>query len=168
MLTTNERAAGLPNRPIRMLAAGQMHDYNPDDVVPVTFGWADFSQEMYEVAGLGPQDVDVVELYDDYPIMEVIQLEDLGFCSKGDGGPFVQRTDISVQGTLPINTGGGILSAGQAGNGAGILAPVEAVRQLRGEGGRRQVSAARIALVTGLGTVSYGHILSSAAMLLSA
>ena len=115
---------------------------------------------MFQQAGLGHSDIDMVQLYDDYPIMELIQLEGLGFCGRGEGGRFVEKTDISLSGTLPINTGGGQLSCGQSGAGGGAIGLTEAVMQLQGEAGGRQVANARTALVSGFGMVGFVRTLS--------
>jgi acetyl-CoA acetyltransferase len=118
------------------------------------FGW---TRMHPDIDGL-----DAVELYDDYPIMVLIQLEDLGFCAKGESGAFVERTNLRFDGDLPLNTGGGMLSCGQAGAAGGYLAPIEAIRQLRGEGGLRQVPGARKILVSGLGMIGSEVPLSTA------
>jgi acetyl-CoA acetyltransferase len=167
VLTSEERAKRLGVPAVRILGAGQRHNYDPGRVVVTTQGWCTFSSDMYEQAGLGPMDVDIAQLYDDYPIMCVIQLEDLGFCPKGEGGRFLEATAIDLNGALPINTGGGQLSAGQCGAGGGMIGAVEAVRQLRGEGRARQVDRAQSALVAGFGMVAYGRGLSTSAMIMS-
>ena len=107
-----------------------------------------------------------MQAYDDYPIMVAIQLEDLGFCAKGEVGPFLDRTRLTFDGDLPLNTGGGQLSCGQTGGGGGMIGLTEAVRQLRGEGGARQVKNASRGLVSGYGMVAYGHGLSASALVL--
>ena len=78
------------------------------------------------------EDIDLFEIYDDYPIAVMIQIEDLGYCKKGDGGKFVDAHDLTYNGDFPVNTGGGELSVGQAGLAGGFLHVVEALRQLRG------------------------------------
>jgi len=97
----------------------------------------------------------MLQPYDDFLIAIVLQLEALGFCRPGEGGRFVLETDLSYRGALPINTGGGQISCGQAGLAGGGLNFVEAVRQLRGEGGARQVANPRNAMVTGIGSIPY-------------
>jgi acetyl-CoA acetyltransferase len=107
--------------------------------------------------------------YDDFTIAVQMQLEQLGFCERGQGADFILGTDLTHEGTLPLNTGGGQISAGQPGLAGGALNLVEAVRQLSGEGGARQVRDARNALVTGIGVIPYGRNWStSAAMILEA
>jgi acetyl-CoA acetyltransferase len=102
------------------------------------------------MAGVAPADVDVVELYDAFTINPILFLEDLGFCAKGEGGPFVAGGAIAPGGRLPVNTMGGGLSYTHPGM-LGIFLIVEAVRQLRGEAGERQQAGAQIALVHGNG-----------------
>lgn len=167
VLTSEDRARSLGVKPVFIRAAGQHHNYHPGDVVVLHQGWLQYADALFDQADLEHRDIDLVELYDDYPIMEVLQLEDLGFCRKGVGGQFLDETDISITGQLPINTGGGQLSAGQCGAGGGLIGPVEAIRQLRGEAGDRQVKDARTALISGFGMVAYGRGLSTSAMILS-
>lgn len=166
VVTTNERARALGGKSAKVLAGGERTNYDPDGLLLLSSGWTEFAPTMYDTAGLGPFDVDIVELYDDYPIMEVIQLESLGFCSRGEGGAFLAATDISLTGTTPINTGGGQLSCGQSGAGGGGIGLTEAVVQLMGEGGVRQVDGAATALVTGFGMVGYVKGLCQAAVIL--
>ncbi len=106
VLTTAERARTLTDHPVYIRGGGEMHNYRHRDPVQTIGGWAAFRESLYEQASLGPTDIDLVELYDDYPVIALMQLEDLGFCVKGDGGRFLAETDLSVSGTLPVNTGG--------------------------------------------------------------
>jgi acetyl-CoA acetyltransferase len=155
VVTSAERAKGL-NRPIvRLLAGDERTNHKPEQVVMLEGGWADYSPRLFGDASLCHSDIDIVQLYDDYPIMNIIQLEGLGFCERGEGGPFIERTDISIHGDLPINTGGGQLSCGQSGAGGGGIGLTEAVMQLQREAGARQVESARTALVSGFGMVGF-------------
>jgi acetyl-CoA acetyltransferase len=95
--------------------------------------------------------------YDDFLIAEVMQLEQIGWCGRGEGSHFLMETDVSFHGSLPINTGGGQISAGQIGLASGMTNLVEAVRQMRGEAGARQVKDPANALVTGIGVITYGR-----------
>ena len=101
--------------------------------------------------GVTPADIDVAELYDCFTITGIIELEDLGFCKKGEGGAFVQNGRIALGGELPVTTHGGLLSACHPGLGGGFFHVLEAVRQLRGAAGARQVADAKLALVHGNG-----------------
>jgi acetyl-CoA acetyltransferase len=167
VVTSEERAREL-NRPIvRILAGGERTNYQPETLLLLEPSWREYASGMFERAGLRHADIDMVQLYDDYPIMELIQLESLGFCDWGEGGRFVEDTDISLNGTLPINTGGGQLSCGQCGAGGGGIGLTEAVMQLQGEAGERQLPDPCNALVSGFGMVGYVKGLSQAAVILS-
>jgi acetyl-CoA acetyltransferase len=120
---------------------------------------------MYSQAGFGPNEMDFVQLYDDYPVMEFVQLESLGFCEAGTCASFLASLDNTVKGDLPINTGGGQLSAGQAGASGGMIGVVEAVWQLQGKAGDRQIKARR-GVVSGYGMVAYGRGQSASAAVL--
>lgn len=119
------------------------------------------SRRAYAMSGLGPADIDVVQLYDAFTINTLLFLEDLGFCAKGEAGPFVAAGSIAPGGVLPVNTNGGGLSYAHPGM-YGLLAIVEAVRQLRGEAGDRQVAGASTALAHGNG----GTLSSQATLIL--
>ncbi|UUX95203.1 thiolase [Aquabacterium sp. J223] len=106
--------------------------------------------QAFAAAGLAPKDIDMVQLYDAFSINTLLFLEDLGFCAKGEGGAFVQGGAIAPGGRLPVNTNGGGLSCVHPGM-YGVFALIEAVRQLRGEAGERQVAGARTALAHGNG-----------------
>jgi acetyl-CoA acetyltransferase len=108
-------------------------------------------------AGLAPQDIGSFHPYDDFLLAILLQLEMFGFCEKGQGSAFIRATDLHFDGDLPLNTGGGQISAGQAGLAGGGTNLVEAVRQLFGAGGARQVPNTANALVTGIGWIGYGR-----------
>jgi acetyl-CoA acetyltransferase len=167
VVTSARRARRLGRRPIRILAGDERTNYRPKDLVMLEGGWAEFASKLFDDAGLGQPDIDMLQLYDDYPIMELIQIEGLGFCPKGEGGRFVEATDISLRGTLPINTGGGQLSCGQCGAGGGAIGLTEAVLQLQGEGGARQVPDPTTALVTGFGMIGFVKGLCQSAVVLT-
>jgi acetyl-CoA acetyltransferase len=101
-----------------------------------------------ERAGVTTADIDLALLYDCFTIVVLMQLEDYGFCAKGEAGAFVEGGRIGPGGDLPVNTSGGLLAEGYGG---GMLHIIEAVRQLRGEAGKRQVANAEVALVSGHG-----------------
>jgi acetyl-CoA acetyltransferase len=110
----------------------------------------------YEMAGLRASDMDMVQIYDSFTINVILSLEDLGFCKKGEGGAFVTGQRIAPGGALPVNTSGGGLSYCHPGM-LGIFLLIEAVRQLRGDAGERQVKSAQTALVHGVGGVHSAH-----------
>jgi acetyl-CoA acetyltransferase len=130
-------------------------------------GFGAIAPRLFGQAGITPAQVRMFHPYDDFTIAVQMQLEQLGFCERGQGAEFILGTDLSHQGRLPLNTGGGQISAGQPGLAGGALNLVEAVRQLSGDGGARQVPKANNALVTGIGVIPYGRNWStSAAMIL--
>lgn len=152
------------NKGVRVLAGRERYNHPVGEVSPIRGGWELFRDALFDEAGFGPKDMQFVQAYDDYPIMVAIQLEDLGFCAKGEVGPFLDRNRLTFDGDLPLNTGGGQLSCGQTGGGGGMIGITEAVRQLRGEGGARQVADAKRGLLSGYGMVAYGHGLSATAL----
>jgi acetyl-CoA acetyltransferase len=136
---------------------GERTNYNSgQSLVDVTeTGHKVAGKRAFEMAGLTPKDVGSFHPYDDFIIAIMMQMEMLGFCKHGQGCDFVLENDFDHTGNLPLNTGGGQISAGQAGLAAGGTNLVEAVRQLFGEGGQRQVKNRRTALVTGIGGIPY-------------
>jgi acetyl-CoA acetyltransferase len=109
------------------------------------------------MAGLGPQDIDVAQLYDCFTIVPIIELEELGFVKPGEGGAFFAEGHARIGGKLPVNTHGGMLSHAHAGAAGGLFGIVEAVRQLRGGLGERQVKGAEVALVHNEGGILSSH-----------
>jgi len=151
---------------IRVLSGYERHNHPPGEPAPLRGGWELFRDALYRDAGFGPSEMDFVQAYDDYPIMVAIQLEDLGFCKKGEVGHFLEQHSFAWNGSLPLNSGGGQLSCGQSGAGGGMIGLVEAARQLRKEAGVRQLAKARRGLVSGYGMVGYGHGLSTSSVIL--
>lgn len=159
VLTTEENAESLDTENVYVRAGDEYHDPNEQPFELASS--LKHCTHIFDEAGVDHDDVDAVQLYDNYPIWATIQLEDLGFCEKGEGGDLVGNTDLSYTGELPLNTGGGQLSMGQAGGAGGLIGTVEAVRQLRDEGGDRQVPDCEVALAASFGNVTYGGGLSS-------
>jgi acetyl-CoA acetyltransferase len=152
VLVSAERAKDLPKKPVYVLGnatavwnrqVSSMHD------LTVTAA-SQSSRDAYLMAGLAASDIDVVQLYDAFTINVLLFLEDLGFCAKGEGGAFVEGGAIGPGGRLPVNTNGGGLSCVHPGM-YGIFALIEAVRQLRGDGGERQVADVKTAIAHGNG-----------------
>jgi acetyl-CoA acetyltransferase len=152
VLVAEDRVPGLRQAPVWVLGTGECTMHISTSQWPdMTTGPAAISGRLaFDRAGLTPQDVDVAELYDAFTYMLLVTLEDLGFCKKGEGGPFVADGRLRLGGELPTNTDGGGLSAVHPGQ-RGLFLLVEAVRQLRGECGPRQVPDARIAVASGTG-----------------
>lgn len=159
VITSAERARDFPRRPVYLLGAGEGHSHEHlSQALSLTTSAAKESGERaYAMAGLGPKDIDVAELYDCFTPVVIIELEDLGFCPKGEGGQFVENGRIELGGELPVNTHGGLLSHCHPGHPGSMFAITEAVRQLRGECGPRQVPGARVALVHGQGGFMSSH-----------
>jgi acetyl-CoA acetyltransferase len=153
VVTSGERARSLTDKPVYLLGAGEAHSHRHISHMPdlVRTSAVDSGARAFEMAGLRPTDVDVLQLYDAFTITPILFLEDLGFCAKGEGGPFVSGGRIAPGGELPLNTNGGGLSYQHPGM-YGLLAIVEAARQLRGES-TGQVDGAHVALAHGNGGV---------------
>lgn len=160
------RSLGLPFA--RALSAVERHNAFREDAVQHRGGWILERDRLYGRAGIGPEDVDLLEVYDDYPVISLMQIEDLGFCEKGGGPDFVRRHSFEVEGSFPFNTSGGQLSVGQAGAAGGTLGLVEAIRQLTGRPLGAQVPNARHALVSGFGMINFDRGLCTGAAILAA
>lgn len=153
VVTSAERARDLPRRPVYVLGMAQGHPGgDPGDTL--TSGAALCAEPALAMAGLERADLDVLELYDCYTFTVLVTLEDYGFVKKGEAGPFVAAGHTAPGGDLPVNTGGGQLSSFYM---WGMTPLSEAVIQLRGDGGERQVAHARFALVSGNGGVLSTH-----------
>jgi acetyl-CoA acetyltransferase len=145
----------------------ERHNAFPADPMQVRGGWAMDVNEMWSMADLKPDDIDFLETYDDYPVIVMMQLEDLGFCRKGEAPEFVRSQSFTNDGSFPHNTSGGQLSVGQAGAAGGFLGLTEAMRQLMGEPVGTQVPYARTGVVSGFGMINYDRGLSSCAAILA-
>src|SRR5262245_49458689 len=152
---------------VRILATIERHNAFPDDPVQMRGGWAVDAEELWAMSGVKPDDVDFVETYDDYPVISMMQFEDLGFCAKGDGPAFVRAHTLTNDGTFPHNTSGGQLSAGQAGAAGGYLGLTDAIRQLTGQPLGAPVADARLGVVSGFGMINYDRGLASGAVVLA-
>jgi len=168
LLVCGEDTAKSLNLPfVRILSTVERHNAFPSDPMQVRGGWALDVNELWAMAGLKPGDVDFVETYDDYPVIVMMQIEDLGFCKKGEAPDFVRTQSFTNDGTFPHNTSGGQLSVGQAGAAGGFLGLVEAMRQLIGEPIGATVADAGACLVSGFGMINYDRGLSSCAAILA-
>lgn len=152
---------------VRLLSTIERHNASSEDPVQVRGGWTVDIDELWAMAGVKPDDVDFVETYDDYPVISMMQFEDLGFCKKGEGPDFVRGHTFTNDGSFPHNTSGGQLSVGQAGAAGGHLGVVEALRQLTGKALGSQVKDAALGVVSGFGMINYDRGLSSAAAILA-
>jgi acetyl-CoA acetyltransferase len=159
------RSLGL--KPVRLLATIERHNAFSEDAIQVRGGWAADIGELWAMAAVKPDDADFVETYDDYPVIVMMQLEDLGFCRKGESPEFVRAHTLTNDGSFPHNTCGGQLSVGQAGAAGGYLGLVEAIRQLTDQPLGTPVPNARIGLVSGFGMITYDRGLASGAAVLA-
>jgi len=159
IVTSPERANDLSGTPAYLAGIGEFHTHEhlicADSLTE--FGARRSGEIAYRMAGLGPSDIDVAQLYDCFSIVPILELEELGFCDRGEGGAFYADGHASLGGRLPVNTHGGMLSHAHAGAAGGLFGIGEAVRQLRGGLGARQVEGAEVALVHSEGGILSSH-----------
>jgi acetyl-CoA acetyltransferase len=159
ILTTADRAKHLRQKPVYLEAVAEGHPRSPDSLIGRQ-NWFDIgltyaAPRAFASAGLRPSDVDVLLVYDCFTFEVLHQLEEAGFCNRGEAGPFVEAGGIARDGALPVNPNGGLMSEAHLGSVNNII---EAVRQLRGSAGPRQLGSASIAAVTGWGDLGDGSI----------
>lgn len=159
------RDLGLPF--VNVLSTMERHNSFPDDPIQSRGGWVLDREELFAQAGVRHGDIDILQTYDDYPVISVMQIEDLGFCGKGEGPEFIRGHSFTTEGDFPLNTSGGQLSVGQAGAAGGYLGLTEAVRQLTGLPLGAAVADARLALVSGFGMINYDRGLCCGAAILA-
>jgi acetyl-CoA acetyltransferase len=159
IVTSAERAKDLKSRPAYLAGIGEFHTHEHIMCAPslTEFGAKESGEAAYRMARMAPADIDVAQLYDCFTIVPIIELEELGFCGRGEGGFFYAEGHTRIGGKLPVNTHGGMLSHAHAGAAGGLLGIVEAVRQLRGGLGARQVEGAEVALVHNEGGILSSH-----------
>jgi acetyl-CoA acetyltransferase len=167
LVMRRERARDLGLSGATVLATLERHNAFPDDPIQFRGGWALDRDELFARAGVRHADIDLLQTYDDYPVISVMQMEDLGFCAKGEGPEFIRSHEFTVAGDFPVNTNGGQLSVGQAGAAGGYLGMTEAVRQITGAPLGAAVTNARIALVSGFGMINYDRGLCCGAAILA-
>ncbi len=153
VVTSAERARDLTATPVYVLGDGGAVTHFAFHQEPdlTRFGWAKATQKAFAEAGITPQDIDVAEIYDSYPIYQLIAFEEIGLCRRGEGGEMFLRGDTWPSGRLPTTTDGGMLSKGHIGAGGSVSLLVEAARQLMGKAGERQVPNAHFAVETAVG-----------------
>lgn len=161
IVTSAETARTLTDRPVYLRGFGESNNYyHGSRAFPdiTTTGFAVAAPQAMAMAGVTHKDIDFLEPYDDFPFIAMMTIEDYGFCKKGEGGRFVDEHDLRFDGDFPLSTDGGQLSGGQPGGAIGGFMPlVEAVTQLRGEAGARQVPGATIGAACGFGGIPYGR-----------
>jgi acetyl-CoA acetyltransferase len=159
IMTSAERAKDFKKKPVYMLGVGEGHSHEHISQARslTTSAAKEAGERTYAMAGLGPKDIDVAELYDCFTPVVIVELEDLGFCPKGEGGRFVEDGRIELGGELPINTHGGMMSHCHPGHPGSMFSMTEAVFQLRNECGPRQVKDAEVAFVHAQGGIMSTH-----------
>tara|TARA_R110002110_G_scaffold76898_1_gene202266 strand:+ start:4674 stop:5843 length:1170 start_codon:yes stop_codon:yes gene_type:complete len=159
VLTSAERARDFPHAPVYLLGVGEGHSHEHISQARslTTSAAVESGQRAYAMAGLGPRDMDFAQLYDCFTPTVLVELEDLGFCAKGEGGAFIASAGIGPGGALPVNTHGGLLSHCHPGNPGSMFALTESVWQLRHSAGERQVADAGIGLLHAQGGIMSSH-----------
>lgn len=159
VVVSAERAKDFPNRGVFMLGAGEghWHEHLFQSRSLTTTAASESGPRAFDMAKMKPADMHFAEVYDCFTNVVIVELEDLGFCPKGEGGPYVADGHTRLGGSLPTNTHGGLLSHSHTGHPGSMFSITEAVRQLRGAGGRRQVEGAEVGLVHGQGGVLSSH-----------
>jgi acetyl-CoA acetyltransferase len=159
VVTRADRAEDSDHRPVRIAGVAEGHADNADDIINrrdfFNLGLTKAAPRAFSKAGLGPADVDLALIYDCFTFEVIQQLEEAGFVPRGEGGAFVEDGHIAINGSLPVNPHGGLLSEGHI---AGMNHVVEAVVQLRGDAGERQVANAEVAALTGWGDLGDGSL----------
>ena len=155
-ITSAERARDLDAKPAYILGMGSRCTHlTPTQYPDVYEAWKPAADDAYSMAGVGPEDVDVAEVYDAYPFHLLKSMEILGFCERGKAAEFVAAGHTNPGGKLPVATNGAMMAAGHTGAGGGMSLMVEGARQVMGIAGERQVKDARIAVVTSSGGTAF-------------
>jgi acetyl-CoA acetyltransferase len=166
IVTREDIASDLSLPYARILSTIERHNAYADDPIQWRGGWAVDRAELYAMADATAESIDFVQTYDDYPVISMMQLEDLGLCEKGAAAAFVRANTFTTDGSCPHNTCGGQLSVGQAGCAGGYIGLVEALRQLTDQTIGNAVKNAKVGLVSGFGMITYDRGLASGAALL--
>jgi len=161
IVTSAKTAAKVTKKPVHLLGFDEINNYyhGPRTAPDITYtGFEQTAPAAFKMAGIECKDIDLFLPYDDYPMVVQIQMEDYGFCKKGEGVRFVQERDLTFRGNFPISTDGGQLSGGQPGGAIGGFMPIiEAAAQLRAEAGERQVKDVKFVASSGFGGMTYAR-----------
>jgi acetyl-CoA acetyltransferase len=166
LVMSEEKAKSLDIPYATILSTIERHNAFPDDPIQFRGGWALDIDDFYDQAGLDPSNIDFLQAYDDYPVICFMQIEDLGFCKKGEVAEFIKNKNLTTKGDFPINTSGGQLSTGQAGAGGGYLGVVETIRQLTGQTLGHKIENAQYGMVSCFGMINYDRGLCTSAAIL--
>ncbi|RLE70632.1 MAG: thiolase domain-containing protein [Thermoprotei archaeon] len=154
IICSEEIAKKLTDTPVFVLGSGIASDtialHDREDITTLT-ATVKAARMAYDMAKLGPNDIDVAEVHDCFTIAEILAYEDLGFCKKGEGGKLIQEGETEIGGRIPVNPSGGLKAKGHPVGATGVAQIVEIVLQLRGEAGKRQVTNAEIGLTHNIG-----------------
>jgi acetyl-CoA acetyltransferase len=164
IIVSAERCAGAAANPVRVLAHRQSFNHDHQEGDGLQTGVRGLADDLWKSASVSPDEMDLASVYDDYPAMALAQLADLGFIPDDDISRFSHEKLATRQ--FPVNTGGGMLSGGQAGHDGGLNGVVEVVRQLQHRGGDRQVAGAERGVVSGYGMILYRYCAGAAAAVL--
>jgi acetyl-CoA C-acetyltransferase len=154
ILAPAERAREFTDTPILIAGSGQASDtiaLHSRQTLTSLQATIDAAKTAYKMAGVGPNDIQLAEVHDAFTIMEIMAIEDLGFCKKGDGGKITEEGETAIGGRIPVNPSGGLKGKGHPVGATGVAQVVEIVQQLRGEAGKRQVDGAKIGLTQNIG-----------------
>ncbi|MCS5650546.1 MAG: thiolase family protein [Dehalococcoidia bacterium] len=159
VMTSSKRALDFPHPPVYLLGVGEGHSHEHISQARnlTTSAAKESGEQAYAMAGLKPKDMNFAQLYDCFTPTVLVELEDLGFCDKGEGGPFISSVGIGPNGTLPVNTHGGLLSHCHPGNPGSMFALTESIWQLRHSAGERQINSADVGLLHAQGGIMSSH-----------
>src|SRR5690625_227752 len=166
LVMSEDKAQQLKLAYVSILSTIEIHNAWLGEPIQFRGGWLVDRDQLYDTAQKRPNDVDFLQAYDDYPVINVMQIEDLGFCEKNEGPKLIQQHSFTHDGSFPLNTNGGQLSVGQAGAAGGYLGLIEALRQLT-DSASAQVPSAKVGLVSGFGMINYDRGICTAAALLA-
>jgi acetyl-CoA C-acetyltransferase len=164
VLAPAEKARRFTDTPVLVAGTGQACDHislHSRQTITGLMATVEAAHKAYKMAGVGPADIDLAEVHDCFTIAEIMAIEDLGFCKKGEGGRATEEEETALNGRIPVNTSGGLKGKGHPVGATGIAQAVEVVMQLRGEAGKRQVKDAEVGLthnVGGSGGTAVVHI----------